>query len=328
MDIGFSINTPYIDFTVNEDRAKELNVNLADIYSTLEVLLGGQEVNDFNRYGQVYKTVLQADQGYRATETDLRYLYVRSADGVMVPINSLVQSNKGVGPAYISRYNGVRSFQVTVTAADGYSSGEAMEAVEEAANKVVGTGYRLAWSKDSQQEKRAQQDVVYILALGILFVFLCLVALYESWSLPVAVLLSVPLGIGGALLGMVLTDIPVSIFVQIGILLMVGLTVKNAILIVEYAKERVDNGMTPLRAVMVAAKLRFRPIIMTSFAFVVGCLPLAFADGAGSVSRCSMGVAVVSGMTVGTVLGVFVIPLLFILISRTYEGNRQGKAAE
>ena len=186
----------------------------------------------------------------------------------------------------------------------------------------------MAWSKDSQQEKRAQQDVVYILALGILFVFLCLVALYESWSLPVAVLLSVPLGIGGALLGMVLTDIPVSIFVQIGILLMVGLTVKNAILIVEYAKERVDNGMTPLRAVMVAAKLRFRPIIMTSFAFVVGCLPLAFADGAGSVSRCSMGVAVVSGMTVGTVLGVFVIPLLFILISRTYEGNRQGKAAE
>ena len=328
VDIGFSINTPYIDFTVNEDRAKELNVNLADIYSTLEVLLGGQEVNDFNRYGQVYKTVLQADQGYRATETDLRYLYVRSADGVMVPINSLVQSNKGVGPAYISRYNGVRSFQVTVTAADGYSSGEAMEAIEEAANKVVGTGYRLAWSKDSQQEKRAQQDVVYILALGILFVFLCLVALYESWSLPVAVLLSVPLGIGGALLGMVLTDIPVSIFVQIGILLMVGLTVKNAILIVEYAKERVDNGMTPLRAVMVAAKLRFRPIIMTSFAFVVGCLPLAFADGAGSVSRCSMGVAVVSGMTVGTVLGVFVIPLLFILISRTYEGNRQGKAAE
>ena len=321
VEIGFSINTPYVDFTVNEDRAKELKVNINDIYTTMEAMFGGEEVNDFNRFGQVYKTVIQADLGYRETEEDLRYLFVRSQDGEMVPISSLVRCTKGVGPAYISRYNGIRSMQVTVTAADGYSSSEAMNALEESANKVIGTGFRLAWSKDSQQEKKAQSEVIYILALGILFVFLCLVALYESWSLPVAVLLSVPLGIGGTLLGMVTADMPVSIFVQIGILLIVGLTVKNAILIVEYAKTRVDSGMTPLRGVMVAAKLRFRPIIMTSFAFVVGCLPLAFADGAGSVSRCSMGVAVVGGMTVGTILGVFVIPLLFMMVSSIYKGK-------
>ncbi|ORT99972.1 RND efflux system, inner membrane transporter CmeB [Anaerovibrio sp. JC8] len=324
VEIGFSINTPYADFTVNEDLAKELKVNISDIYTTMEAMFGGEEVNDFTRYGQVYKTVIQADRGYRETEEDLRYLFVRSEDGEMVPISSLVHSSKGVGPGYISRYNGVRSIQVNVTAADGYSSGEAMDALEEAAGKVIGTGFRMAWSKDSLQEKKAQREVIYILALGILFVFLCLVALYESWSLPVAVLLSVPLGIGGTLLGVAVADKPISIFVQIGILLIVGLTVKNAILIVEYAKLRVDNGMAPLRAVMTAAKLRFRPIIMTSFAFVVGCLPLAFADGAGSVSRCSMGVAVVGGMTVGTILGVFVIPLLFIMISRVYKGTAQG----
>lgn len=316
VEIGYSTLYPYLDYTVNEELAAEAGVTLDDIYTTLRVVFGGEEINDFTSYGQVYKTVLQADTGYRENEEDLRFLYVRGADNQMVPISSLVQHKRSVGPAFINRYNGVRSIQLDVYPAMGYSSGEAMEAIEETVNTVIGDGFRLAWSKDSLQEKRAQSDALYILALSFIFVFLCLVALYESWSLPFAVLLSAPLGIGGALLGVLLVGIPMSIFVQIGILLIIGLTAKNAILIVEFAKDHIENGATPLLAVMRAAKLRFRPIIMTSFAFIVGCLPLALATGAGSAARVSMGVAVVVGMTVAVVFGVFLIPLLFLGMSK------------
>lgn len=313
-EVVFSVSAPYMDFTVNEERAKELGVNLNDVYAAMRICFGGEEVNDFVRFGQVYKTILQADAKYRHEALDLRYLYVRNHKGQMIPLDAMVTANSAVGPNIISRYNGVKSIQINVTTAEGFSSGEAMEAVEEAISPLLSPEYRLVWSKESLQEKRAQTEVLKILALSFFFVFLCLTALYEKLGLPIAVLLSVPPGICGALISMCAAELPVSVFAQIGILLIVGLTAKNAILIVEYAKESMEKGLSPLRAALTAASLRLRPIIMTSIAFIVGCLPLALSEGAGSMARNSMGVAVVGGMTIATFVGIVLTPTLFLVI--------------
>lgn len=314
-EVNFNINAPYMNFTVNEERAKELNVNITDIYSAMRICFGGEEVNDFVRFAQVYKTVLQADAAYRREAADLRYIFVRNSDGKMIPLSALVTAKLSEGPTFITRYDGARSIQVNVTAADGFSSGEAMNAVRETITPLLTSQYRLVWSNDSLQEKRAQDEVLKILALSFAFVFLCLAALYENWSLPLAVILSTPPGILGALISMNALDLPVSIFVQIGILLIVGLTAKNAILIIEFAKNETEKGESPLNATLTAASLRFRPIIMTSIAFIIGCIPLALTEGAGSMARNSMGIAVVGGMSLATIIGIFLTPALYLLIA-------------
>ena len=315
LEADFDMGTPYADFTVNEDKAKLLGVNLDDVYSTLQVNFGGEEVNDFIRFGKVYKVVLQADKSFRSETEALRFLFVRNSDDRMIPLDALVQADLSSGPASISRYDGVRSIHFEIVPGDDYSAGEAMAAMEAVVGEAAPDGFQIAWSGVSRHAREAQTDTAVLLGLSLVFVLLCLTFIYESWRLPWAVLLSVPLGIGGALLSELATGRPGSLYMQIGILLVVALAAKNAILIVEFAKERQSRGTAAVRSALTAARLRLRPILMTSVAFIAGCLPLALAEGAGSGARSSMGIAVVGGMLLATVLGLLVVPVLYVAVA-------------
>jgi HAE1 family hydrophobic/amphiphilic exporter-1 len=315
VEADFSIGTPYADFTVDEDKAKLMGVNMSDVYSALQVNFGGEEVNDFVRYGNVYKVIVQADKPFRDDLADMRFLFVRNSDGVMVPLDTLVKAERSSGPASISRYDGVRSIHFEISAGEGYSSGQAMDAMEEVVQEAAPHGFHMAWAGSSRHAKEAQEETALLLLLSLVFVFLCLTFIYESWRLPWAVLLSVPVGIGGALLSELIAQQPGSIYMQIGILLVVALAAKNAILIVEFAKQRQKKGASVIRAAVMAAKLRLRPILMTSVAFIAGCLPLALASGAGSGARSNMGIAVVGGMTLATLLGVLIVPVLYMAVA-------------
>lgn len=310
----FSISAPYVDFYVDEDKAKELGVDLSDVYRAMQVNFGGEEINNFTRFGQVYKVVLQGEASYRGREDALELLFLRNDAGAMIPLSTLVHARESSGPTSITRYDGVRSIYFEATAKDGFSMGEAMKAMEEVVAETVPEGFRIAWVGESRHAKSAQQDTLFLLGLSLVCVFLCLVALYESWRLPFAVLFSVPVGIGGALLSEMVVQQPGSIYMQIGILLVIALAAKNAILIVEFAKMRLERGASPLHAVMAGAKLRLRPILMTSLAFVAGCLPMALAGGVGAAARNNMGIAVTGGMSIATVIGIFIVPTLLLFI--------------
>ncbi len=312
----FSISAPYVDFDVSEDKAKEMGVDLTDVYHAMQVNFGGEEINNFTRFDQVYKVVLQGDASYRSGADALGLIFLRNEAGTMVPLSTLVRAEESSGPTSITRYNGVRSIYFKAVPEGGYSVSEAMDAMEEAVARSVPEGFQAAWAGESRQGKEAQKAVLFLLGLSLLCVFLCMVALYESVRLPFVVLLSVPVGIGGALLSEMAARQAGSIYMQIGILLVIALAAKNAILIVEFAKERMERGASPLHAVMTAAKLRLRPILMTSIAFVAGCLPLALASGVGAAARNNMGVAVTGGMTIATVLGIFIVPVLFVLMAK------------
>ena len=245
----------------------------------------------------------------------------------MVPLSTLITPKYSTGPTQISRFNAARAVTIQGNAGAGYSSGQAMAAIEEIVNEEAGVGFNIEWSGQSREEKKAASSTGQVLALALVFVFLMLAALYESWSVPYAVLLSVPTGLFGAVFseyflawleaflnnGQQNAGLQDSVYMQIGIIMIIGLAAKNAILIVEFAKVRVDRGMSPIKAALEAAGLRLRPILMTSFAFIIGCLPLAIATGAGSAARNGMGVAVVGGMLFATTLGIFVIPVLFVI---------------
>ena len=327
VETEFGISAPYMDFEVDEDKAKEMGVNLADVYQAMQINFGGEEVNNFTRFGRVYKVVMQGDTAFRDEASALGFIFVRNEAGKIIPLTSLVKAREASGPTSIARYNGQRSIHFEAMAADGYSMGEAMAAMEEVVAENVPEGFQVAWGGESRQAKKAQGEVLILLGLSLICIFLCLVALYESWSLPLVVLFSLPVGIGGALLTEVVAQQSGSIYMQIGILLVIALAAKNAILIVEFAKERAARGASPLHAAMVAAKLRLRPILMTSLAFVVGCLPLVFASGAGSAARSNMGLAVTGGMTIATALGIFIVPVLFVVIGKKHrrvEGKNEG----
>ncbi len=323
----YSIDSPMYDFEIDRDKIKQLGISLRDVFTALQVNFGGYQVNDFNQFGRTYKVMMQADMPYRSEIEAARFIFVKSNTGAMVPLDTLLKPKRGTGTPIISRFNGARSVKIQGNAALGYSSGEAMQAAEEVAFEVAPAGFNIEWSGQSREEKKAGSSTLRVLALCFVFVFLCLAALYESWSVPFAVLLTVPTGILGALLseyilGMgtmllfhrINAGLQDSIYMQIGIIMLIGLAAKNAILIVEFAKVRVDRGMEPVKAAIEAAGLRLRPIIMTSFAFIIGCLPLAFATGAGAAARNGMGVAVVGGMLFATLFGVFLIPVFFVLV--------------
>lgn len=311
---NFNVSKPHVDVRVNEDKAKLLGVNLDDIYSALRVNFGGDEVNDFTNFGRVYKVVVQADTNYRSTIDAAHFLFVSNADGLSVPLDTFVTLTLTSGVSQISRYNGVRCVNFDANVGEGFSTGQALDALEEVVEEVAPNTFQIEWAEQSRQERLAQESVAEILALALTFVFLCLVALYESWKIPFAVMLSVPAGIFGALLAEIVTENLASIYMQIGILVLIGLAAKNAILIVEFAKVKVERGEDVERAAIEAATERLRPILMTSLAFVTACLPLAFADGAGSVARNGIGWAVIGGMLFATILGVFIVPVLFALI--------------
>lgn len=316
---NFKANTPGYEFEVDREKAEQLGVAVDDVFTALQVFLGGSQVNDFNKFGRSYKVIVQAESTFRADVDATRFLYVKSSNSVMVPLNTLLKPKQINTPTIITRYNGVKAVQINGRQADGYSSGQAMAALEEVAQQTLSDGYTYEWSGQSREEKLAGSRTAFAFGLAIVFVFLCLAALYESWSVPFAVLLSVPTGVFGAFLFQYVCKLENSVYMQIGLVMLIGLAAKNAILIVEFAKVRVDSGMKPMQAAIEAAKTRLRPILMTSLAFIIGCLPLVVATGAGAAARNSMGTAVVGGMFAATSLGIFLIPAFFVVVENIAE---------
>jgi HAE1 family hydrophobic/amphiphilic exporter-1 len=320
----FNSRTPNYEVSINREQVKRMGVSIGQVYSTLSGYLGSSYVNDFTRYGRNYRVVTQADTTYRMAIEDINKLYVKNQQGVSVPISTLINYKVIEKPSIINHFNIFRSIEVSGSAAPGYSSGDAIKALEEVAAEVLPEGYSYEYSGLTLQESQSGNTTIQIFALCIIFVFLLLAALYESWSVPFSILLSVPLGLFGAILMLFfLPYLDNNIYAQIGLVAIIGLAAKNAILIVEFAKERVDMGMNVIEATLEAVKLRLRPIIMTSLAFILGIVPLMYAQGAGAISRQTIGWAVFGGMTVATILAIFIVPVLFVVITRIAYGKKK-----
>jgi HAE1 family hydrophobic/amphiphilic exporter-1 len=285
------------------------------VYQTMQAFLGGVFVNQFNRFGRQWRVFLQAEGSERTSATAIAQFYVRNSEGSMVPLSALESTKPIYGPQFTNRFNVYRAVQLTGAAAPGYSSGQALDVLEQIARETLPREISYDWSDLSYQEKHAGGSGS-LFALSITFVFLILAALYESWSLPFSVLLSVPVAVFGAFLGLFLRRFDFDVYAQIGVIMLIGLAAKNAILIVEFAKMRLEEGHDLVDAALEGAQLRLRPILMTSFAFILGCLPLWFASGAGAAARRILGTVVITGMLAATLLAIFIIPLLFVLVER------------
>ena len=315
--VFYNARTPGYQVDVDREKAKKLGVSLADVYSTMSTLLGSTYVNDFNIYGFNFKVMAQADSNFRSDLEHMNKYYVRNAAGGMVPLSALTNVKVIEQAALISHYNIFESVEINGEPKEGYSSGQAIEALKEVADKTLPAGYGYQFSGLSAEEIKAGNKSTLIFALSVGFVFLFLAALYESWAVPFSVLFAVPIGAFGSILTLTfLPNLSNNVYAQIGLITLIGLAAKNAILIVEYAKERVDRGMDILEATMQAVRLRLRPIIMTSLAFIFGVLPLAFATGAGALARQTIGWTVFGGMLAATSLAIFVVPVFFVLIMK------------
>ena len=312
----YSPAVPQLFADVDKDKVLKQGVALSEVYATLQTFLGGSYINDFSRFGRQWKVFLQGQAGVRASADDIRRFYVRNNRGEMVPLSSFVTVRQVTGPEFTVRFNLYRSVEIQGSPATGYSSGQALQALEEVAAEVLPSEMGYAWNALSYQEKASEGGTVRVLGLSLAFVFLILAALYESWSLPFSVLLSTPIAMLGAFLGLLSRSLDNNVYAQIGLVMLVGLTAKNAILIVEFAKAERDKGRPIVEAALEGARLRLRPILMTSFAFVLGCVPLWIATGAGAAARRVMGTVVVSGMLAATVLGIFFIPALFVAVEK------------
>ncbi|PSL44918.1 HAE1 family hydrophobic/amphiphilic exporter-1 [Chitinophaga niastensis] len=319
----FSANTPQFNVEVDRDKCKQLGVAVSDVFNALQTFLGGLYVNDFTKFSRSFRVVLQADSLYRTSINNLNTYYVRNATGSMVPLSALITTKKTAGAPVINHFNLYRSVEIDGDSKTGYSSGDAISALKEVAANVLPENFGYEWANVSLQEIQAGNSSVLIFALSILFVFLLLTALYESWSVPFSVLLAVPIALFGSILALTLTKQANSVYSQIGLITLIGLAAKNAILIVEFCKERVDRGMPLLDATLEAVKLRLRPILMTSFAFILGVMPLCLAKGAGAASRVNIGFTVVGGMLAATMLGIFSVPVLYVLITKMSYGKKK-----
>jgi HAE1 family hydrophobic/amphiphilic exporter-1 len=325
----YRASVPQLLAKVDEDKALAAGVSLGDLNATLGTLLGGSYVNDFNRFGRLYKVYLQAEAEYRDQPEDIAQYYVRNKDGDMVSLGTLVTLVPTTGPEFTNRFNLFRSAEIVGGSKPGYSSSQTLAALKEVAREVLPSDMGYDWNAMSYQEEKAAGGGALVFVLGMVFVFLILAAQYESWALPFSVLLGTPFAVFGALLGIWLSRFLSpsylnNIFAQIGILTLVGLAAKNAILIVEFARTKVEQGEPLVEATIEAAKLRFRPILMTAFAFILGVVPLVLASGAGAEGRKVMGMSVFSGMLVATIVGVVLVPMLFVLIERL-KGRRGGQ---
>jgi HAE1 family hydrophobic/amphiphilic exporter-1 len=313
---NFSPAVPQVFAEVDKEKALKQGVPIADVYATLQAFLGGAYVNDFTRFSRQWKVFVQAAPDARRSPDDMKAFYVRNGKGEMVPLSALVNVRTSAGPEYTVRFNLYRAAEVIGAAAPAFSSGEAIAALEQVAAQTLPPEMGYAWNALSYQEKVSQGGTAKVLGLSLIFVFLILAALYESWSLPFSVLLSTPVAVLGAYLGLLSRHFDSNVYAQIGLVMLVGLTAKNAILIVEFAKERLKQGRPLVDAALEGARLRLRPILMTSFAFIFGCLPLWVADGAGAAARRMLGTTVVAGMSAATLLGIFFVPALFVFIER------------
>ena len=307
----FRPTSPQIHVEVDEAKAASLGITVADAYQSLQATLGSLYVNDFNISGRTFRVQMQSDAPYRARPNDIGQIYVRASSGAMVPVSALVRTTPVVGPEQLERFNGYLSAKILGNAQPGVSSGEAIQAVVETAEKTLPAGYELAWSGQAFQQIRAGNTSGIAFAFGIIMVFLILAAQYERWSLPLAVILSVPFALFGALFAVLLRGMPSDIYFQIGLVVLVGLSAKNAILIVEFAAQKRAEGVAPMDAALQAARLRFRPIVMTSLAFILGVFPLVISTGAGSAARRSMGTGVFGGMLASTFIATIFVPMFY-----------------
>ncbi len=323
--LGTLEDTPHLHIDVDEAKVGALGLSQTDVNSTLSAAFGGTYINDFVDRGRVKRVYIQGDAPYRGTPEDLSDWHVRSSTGTMAPFSAFSSYTWTKAPSTLQRFNGVASYEVQGQAAAGHSSGAAMTEIQKLANQVPGIGS--SWSGLSYQQQLSTGQAPYLYALSVLVIFLCLAALYESWSIPISVLLVIPLGVIGAVIAVMLRGLDNDIYFQVGLLTTIGLSAKNAILIVEFAEFAEERGKTPMEAAMEAARLRLRPILMTSLAFVAGVIPLALATGAGAASRVAIGTAVVGGMITATSLAIFFVPMFFVLVRWLFSrGGRKSHA--
>jgi HAE1 family hydrophobic/amphiphilic exporter-1/multidrug efflux pump len=317
---SFRVSAPRLFAHVNRDRAKSLGVPISDVFDTLQAYFGNLYVNDFLKFGRVYRVQTEAEAQYRSTPEDISKIYVRAFNGqiqTMIPLEAVVTTEFTSGPDPVTHFNGYNTALVLGTAAPGYSSGQVLDALDQVAREVlVPKGYGIDWSGISYQERIVGRQSLFAFAFGLLMVFLVLAAQYESWSVPFAVLLAVPFGIFGALSAVWVRGMSNDIYFQIGLVTLIGLSAKNAILIVEFANKRYEAGQSLFDSAIEAARLRFRPIVMTSMAFILGVVPLVLATGAGAASRNSIGTGVFGGMLAATFLAILFVPLFFTLVRK------------
>lgn len=309
----FNPAIPMLKVDVDRDKLQNLQIPVKSAFLAMQINLGGYFINQFNQFGRTWRVMMQAESAYRRDPSDIGSIYLRSQNGSMVPLSTVTTVNQTTGPEVVLRYNLYRTVEVNANTKTGISSGQGIAALEELASKLPNQ-YGFEWTGMAYQEKQASGQTMIILGLGLVFVFLFLAAQYESWGIPFAVLLSMPTVVLGALLGVNAAGLDMNIYVQIGILTLIGLSAKNAILIVEYAKMNYDGGMDLIEATVEGARIRFRPILMTSFAFILGVLPLAQAQGASAACRSALGVSVMCGMLAATLIGVFIIPVLYVTV--------------
>ena len=311
---------------MDRDKAKILGVPMTDIFSTLKAFTGSVYVNDFNMFNRIYKVYIQAEAPYRSNRDNINLFFVRSGNGTMIPLTALGTTSYTTGAGTIKRFNMFTSAVITGEAAKGYSSGQAMKVMEDIARKHLPSNIGIEWSGLSYQEKQAGGQIGLILMLVFLFVFLFLSALYESWSIPLSVILSLPVAVLGAYLGLAVCGLENNIYFQIGLVTLIGLAAKNAILIVEFAKEQVSRGEDVVHAALTAARLRFRPVMMTSMAFILGMVPMVLASGPGSASRQAIGTGVFFGMLVAVSVGIVLVPFFFVMIYRAKDRIKRLRA--
>ena len=318
---SFSTSTPQYNYDLDRSKAKLLGLSLPDVFNTLQIYLGSLYVNDFNLFGRTFRVTIQADKGARATASDLSRLYVRNSSGGMVPLSTLGALQPIVGPETVPHYNNYESALINGGPAPGYSTGQAIAAMERAAAKALPRDFGYEWTGITYQELKAGSIAIVVFALATIFVFLILAAQYESWSMQFMVILAVPLALFGALLAVWIRGMQIDVYSQIGFVMLIGLSAKNAILIVEFAKRRREEGLSIVEAAMEAARLRLRPILMTAFAFILGVVPLMLATGAGAASRQSIGTTVFGGMLAATLLTLLFVPVFYATIERMREGR-------
>ena len=324
---SLSATIPQYKMDVDIEKAKAKGVNINDIYNTINATFGSFYVNDFSLYGRTYKVNMQAIDTYRSNAEDMQYIYVKSSNGELLPLESFVTLKQIVGADIIERFNLFQAAKVSGQPAAGYSSGDALKAIEEVSKEVLPQGYTISWVGTAYQEKQIGGSSAQAFIFGIIFLFLILAALYEKWLLPIAVVLAVPFAIFGAILATNLRGLDNNIYFQVGLLVLAGLAAKNAILIVEFALQKRKEGYNLIDSALEAAKVRLRPIVMTSLAFTIGVMPLAISSGAGAASKHSIGTGVVGGMLTATFLAILFIPLFYVLISRLSR-EKEGNIAE
>jgi HAE1 family hydrophobic/amphiphilic exporter-1 len=325
LNTTFLPSVPQLKLSVDRDKALIEGVSIDDAYNSLRTFLGGTMVNYFNRFGLQWQVYVQAEGTYRTDIEKVGQFYVRNRNGESVPVSGIVQSKPRFGPEFTMRFNMYRSAQINATAADGFSTSQAMAAMEEVFAQTMPKEMGFNYLGMSFQEKQAAEGVspVVIFALALVFVFLILAAQYESWSLPFSVLLGTPIAVFGAFFALWARGMENNVYAQIGLIMLIGLAAKNAILIVEFCKSEYESGKSLFDAALAGARVRLRPILMTAFAFILGCVPLWTATGSGAISRQTMGTAVIGGMGAATIFAIFIIPMLFYVVEKL-SGSKPG----